>query len=206
MKEILLSNCPGSIAVVDDEDFARVSGFCWRLSQHGYAIAHLRGSKPYKSVFLHRLIAGTPEGMVTDHIDGNPLNNCRSNLRICTHRENCWNTKKRRGTLHSKFKGVTWFFNRQTDQGYWVAQIAGERIGYFNSEVEAALAYDAKAKDWFGEFATLNFSDLTIVYTYVLNRDGLGVRSPLDLSRACPAGDTGRSFLPIRGKPAPFPL
>jgi hypothetical protein len=180
MKEIQLSNRPHVKALIDDEDLELVKDFCWRANQHGYAIAHAKGSKPYKTVFMHRIIAGTPNGMETDHIDGNRLNNCRLNLRICTHQENCQNTRKRRGDLLSQFKGVTWFYNKQTSQGYWAAQISGKRIGYFDSEIEAALAYDAKALKLFGEFAALNFSSLKMIYTHVLNKGGKGVKSPLD--------------------------
>jgi len=65
-------------------------------------------------------------------------------------------------------------------QGYWAAQVAGKRVGYFNSEIEAALAYDAKATEVFGEFAKPNFTSLAMVYTHVFNRGGRGVCSPLD--------------------------
>lgn len=180
MREIPLSNRPELSVLIDDEDFELVSDFRWRANHNGYAIAYVRGSKPHKQVFMHRLIVGTPEGMVTDHIDGNILNNRRSNLRICTHAENCRNQITRLQSKHSEYKGVTWFFNKRTMLGYWMAGVAGKTIGYFNSEVEAALAYDAKATEIFGRFAKVNFNDLAMLYTHVLNRGGRGVRSPLD--------------------------
>ena len=99
-----------------------------------------------------------PDGMVVDHIDGNSLNNRRSNLRICTPRQNTANrAKTRNGT--SRFKGVHFC----TRDRKWRAQIGvdGARrfIGDFDDEVEAARAYDRKAAELFGEFAYLNFPE-----------------------------------------------
>lgn len=85
------------------------------------------------------------------------MDNRRCNLRLATHQENCFNIRKRDGTS-SKYKGV--YFDTQNART-WRARIArdGKRrhLGSFRSEVEAAKAYDAAAKELFGEFAWLNF-------------------------------------------------
>ena len=94
--------------------------------------------------------------MKIDHIDGDGLNNRRANLRHCTNQENCRNQGLARNN-RSGFKGVSWYPN----SGKWVATIwDGKRkvfLGYYADPVEAARAYDAKARELFGEFARPNF-------------------------------------------------
>jgi hypothetical protein len=171
MTDLLIKLTCGAIAVIDEEDAGLVSGFTWRTNHNGYATAYGGGGRANKShVFMHRLIAKPPPGKVIDHIDGNALNNRRSNLRVCTQAENCRNTKRRPGG-HSALKGVTRFTTKRLKKWYWKAYIAGKHIGYFDTEVEAARAYDEKARILFGQFARLNFPD---------NKGGRGVVSPLD--------------------------
>ena len=132
MKQIQLVG--GLTATVDDDDYEMLSGFRWQVNHNGYAIVRL-------TLMMHRLVMNTPEGMVTDHIDGDPLNNCKANLRVCTRAENNRNVARRPGG-HSKYKGVTWYAGKGS-HGLWKAYIAGKHIGYFRYEIEAALAYDA---------------------------------------------------------------
>jgi hypothetical protein len=93
--------------------------------------------------------------MVVDHIDGNGLNNQRSNLRICTQAENMRN---RRGFGRSEFLGV--FFKQGSHSYPWVATCGSTYIGAYATEIEAAAAYDLCAKQRYGSFANLNFSEL----------------------------------------------
>ena len=97
-----------------------------------------------------------PAGLVVDHIDGNGLNNRKSNLRVCTQAQNSLNSRPRRNSS-SRYKGVS-FYKRDK---IWQAQIFYNfrtiNIGRFDDEIEAALAYDRKAAELFGEFAYLNF-------------------------------------------------
>jgi hypothetical protein len=106
---------------------------------------------------MHRLILNPPAGFVTDHINGNRLDNRRINLRIATHRQNCQNQRPK--GLHSQYIGVTKI--RQGKWERWMAQIRHDGIrihlGYFTDEIEAARAYDQAALAHHGEFASLNF-------------------------------------------------
>jgi hypothetical protein len=108
------------------------------------------------NLFIHQLIMNTPKGMETDHINGKPLDNRKENLRICTRAENGRNRGYPKNNT-SGFKGVYWHKGGKK----WCAQIAHNKkriyIGCFKDKEEAARAYDAKAKELFGEFARLNF-------------------------------------------------
>ena len=112
--------------------------------------------------YLHREIAeralgAIPEGMFVDHIDGDPLNNRRGNLRVVTKAQNAANAAPRGG--RSKYRGVF-----QQPSGRWTAQIskAGVRLclGTYDTEEEAASAYDEAAKTVHGEFARLNLETI----------------------------------------------
>lgn len=106
---------------------------------------------------MHSFIMSPPVGFIIDHKDHNGLNNQRSNLRICTYEQNQYNRKKCRKKCSSIYKGIYW---HKRDKK-WIAKIRvnNERIciGYFNDEIEAARAYDIKAKELFREFACPNF-------------------------------------------------
>lgn len=108
---------------------------------------------------MHRLLLDTPQGFCTDHIDGNKLNNTRANLRICTTTQNAHNTnpyRKRRVGAQSAYKGVGW----HTKSGKWRAFIVVDKkhihLGCFDSERDAAIAYNKAAILHFGEFAKPN--------------------------------------------------
>ena len=110
---------------------------------------------------VHRLVAETflehTSGCeFVDHIDLDRLNNNVGNLRWCTRSENNRNVTKRSDTVSSTYKGVCWYANRSK----WVAYITvdGNRhhLGYFTSEIQAAIAYNNAAVCYFTEFACLN--------------------------------------------------
>lgn len=96
-------------------------------------------------------------GMVVDHIDGNGLNNQKSNLRQCTYAQNKQNSRKRKRTS-SQFKGVNFHKGGQNWQAYITVNKKRIWLGRFNSEIEAASIYDAKARECFGEYAVTNFN------------------------------------------------
>ena len=152
----------GRVALVDDEDADRVIAagpwHAYRNKKTWYAkhtVCVAKGA--WQSIPLHRFILGAgPEAPSIDHINGNGLDNCRKNLRHCTTAENLCNARKRRGTS-SRYKGVY----LDVASGKWKAQaqVHGRRIslGRFDSEIDAAEAYDAAARRHYGEFARTNF-------------------------------------------------
>jgi hypothetical protein len=142
----------GSYAYVDAADYEWLSQWAWSVVGGGYATRNNNG----KTVLMHRQIMRPPRGKFVDHKDGNRANNCRSNLRVCTRKENMRNLRKQNGTV-SRFKGVT--YCKRTDK--WFARCwykGGDHyLGSFDDEVEAARAYDRRAVEMLGEFARLNF-------------------------------------------------
>jgi len=107
---------------------------------------------------MHRVIMRAPKGVMCDHRNHNGLDNRKSNLRLCTSAQNQYNKKPKKDCA-SKYKGVV----RRKDCKKWRAKIGfkGKRIhlGYFDDEMDAAMAYDDKAIELFGEFAYLNFPE-----------------------------------------------
>jgi hypothetical protein len=143
----------GRYVLVDAADYEWLRRYKWHPAGSGrYAGRNENG----KTILMHREIMNAPKGTVVDHIDGSAENNCRSNLRICTPRENQRNQTKRIGSA-SRFKGVY----RYLKTNRWFAKIVFEGqpvwLGIHDDEVEAARAYDRKAVELFGEFAYLNF-------------------------------------------------
>lgn len=141
-------------AIVDDEDFDYLNQWKWKYST-GRAS---RTNKIDGYGLMHRLIMKAPTGMDVDHINGNQLDNRKSNLRICTHQENRSNTARPVNNT-SGYKGVYW----HKQKAKWCTQITFMNKTYtlalFESPVEAAKEYDHVAKQLFGDFARLNFGD-----------------------------------------------
>ncbi|MHC4655116.1 MAG: AP2 domain-containing protein [Planctomycetota bacterium] len=106
---------------------------------------------------MHQVIMGTEEGKVIDHINSNGLDNRKANVRFATPQQNGWNQRKQRGNYSSKYKGVHW----EKKRNQWRARITFKGrvvpLGRFDTEEEAGRAYDGKARELFGEFASLNF-------------------------------------------------
>lgn len=159
MKEVLLSQ--GKIALVDDDDYERVSQFKWSFIG-GYAKrAFVREEGVRRLYPLHRFIMGIPpeSSFMVDHINFDRLDNRKENLRVCTKGQNNYNhgPKDRLGKATSKYKGVSY---KKDTVNKWRARIGinGNEIvlGYFPTEVEAAVAYNEAAVKYFGDFAWLN--------------------------------------------------
>jgi len=154
----------GYITIVDDEDYKELIKFKWhtckRTDNLAYAVTTTYPNGNKKELRMHRVILGATKGQIVDHIDGDSLNNQRSNLRICSQMENMQNLHRVKGL--SKYKGVG--FHKA--YGKWRARIQVNKkpiyLGYFKDEIDAAKAYDEAAKKHFGAFARLNFSDETV--------------------------------------------
>lgn len=156
MKKIKLTQ--GKYAIVDDRDYEELNKFSWHYAG-GYARRNKRLSNGKRRiVFMHRELMNTPSGYETDHINGNRLDNRRSNLRVVTKSQNQRNAIARKGT--SKYKGVSFHKTKRHKTGYWIARIQVDgkvnRLGYFKSEVDAAKAYNEAAIKHYGIYAKLN--------------------------------------------------
>jgi len=152
MKTIPLSR--GLETIVDDHDYDWLMQWKWCAQTDRYPYAMRKGRKAEgdrynKNILMHREIMQPGPGLQVDHINGNVLDNRRENLRECTPLQNRQHvTTSRSG---SKYKGV-----RQDTFGNWNARIGTDHIGYYATEEEAAQAYNAHAKERYGEFAYLN--------------------------------------------------
>jgi hypothetical protein len=146
----------GKIAIIDDVDLPLILQYKWHAVKKNdrYFIARST-SRNRKAIVMHRLIMQPADNMEVDHINGNPLDNRRSNLRIVTHSQNQKNmgigTKNKSG-----FKGVSWHKKAKKWQVH--LRIGSDRgyIGIFNDLLEAAEAYNKAARLHYGEFARLN--------------------------------------------------
>lgn len=128
----------------------------WYLSPDGYAVRYARANDGRKSpVYMHRLVTRAPTNRMTDHENGDRLDNRRTNLRLATASQNNANSKDR--PRRSRFRGVYW----HNPSNKWVAQVSvggqPRHLGLFANEVKAARAYDRAAYERFGEYASLNF-------------------------------------------------
>lgn len=158
MKKIPLSQ--GKFAIVDDEDYDRLIAMGKWSYQRGYAVRTYR-EKTNQGVFIkkntsmHRVLLNANEGDIIDHINGDRFDNRKSNLRICSNAQNIRNSGLRKNNL-SGFKGV--YFHKRT--GKWYSQIRTDKkrlfLGSFETDIQAAIAYNAAALIHHGQFAKLN--------------------------------------------------
>lgn len=154
MQHIILTQ--NRYAIVDDEDFVRVSIYNWQYHNQGYAHRTYRVNGKKTTISMHRFIMGDiPEGLEVDHKDSNGLNNQKNNLRICKPSDNRKNRSKGINCT-SRFKGVTKQKNRNNYRVTINHNKKMYHLGCFDNEIKAALAYNIKAKELHGEFAKLN--------------------------------------------------
>lgn len=158
MKKISLTQ--GLFALVDDEDYGQLSVYKWYAIKAGrtfYAVRNTRiENVGWRIIRMHRQILGlTDPKAITDHADGDGLNNQRYNLRACSKSENARNRDATKANT-SGAKGVFWHKKNHC----WVARIkfGGKllHLGCFTDINAASLAYNAAAETYFGEFARLN--------------------------------------------------
>lgn len=153
----------GKVAMIDDEDADRVLTFKWyaypdsRRQRIWYAQRHLPSPQRGKFISMHRFILNAPPGVDVDHVNGDTLDNQRSNLRWANDSQNAAN-RRYLPTNTSGFRGVC--FNKKA--GKWQAGIKHQGksiyLGIYDDVEAAARAYDAMARRVFGEFAVFNFA------------------------------------------------
>lgn len=160
MKKIKLTK--GQFAIIDDEDFQRVSQYRWHAMQSKtddfYAVSSFLRRKAGEIMLMHRFILNAPKEFLVDHINHNPLDNRKINLRLSTTNQNHMNIKKTKNKKSSIYKGVSFFKPFKKWRARIVINGKEKSLKYFNSEIAAAIAYDKAAKKYFGEFAYLNFN------------------------------------------------
>lgn len=158
MKQIPLNQ--NKVALVDDEDYERISKYNWHAFSNKYTFYVSRhtwiGGKR-TTVKLHREVLRLSDKSVqVDHINRDGLDNRKENLRICTTGQNRANSRMQKNNK-SGYRGVYKKGNR------WAAYVSNKpkryHVGTFGTPEQAARAYDKVAKKHYGEFAQLNFPE-----------------------------------------------
>ena len=186
MKEIRLwknrHELSDKVTIVDDEDYEKVMERKWYAWESGSGKYYAMGGSRDTSV--HRLVMHDPKGFDIDHINGDPLDNRKENLRVCTRAQNAQNRPLRKDSA-SGYKGV-YEVKKPTRRKYikktgevtyhesmpkkrFYAYIGNPeattktprsiKLGYFHTAEEAAECYDRKAIEMYGEFAQVNFPE-----------------------------------------------
>ena len=148
MKE-LFTFC-GKKVLIDDVDYEE-----WKHLSLNWCHNAVRVRALNKALAACILKIGSHENLVPDHIDRDPLNCQRYNLRRATRRQNTQN-QKLRSSNESGYKGVSWHKTRKKWQAYIMADYKRQHLGLFLSAKEAAIAYNEAALRLHGEFAAIN--------------------------------------------------
>jgi hypothetical protein len=142
---ILIGNQP---VIFDYKDFNIIHGYKWRIRKGKITNYVVSGN----NIKMHRILLDAGDGEIVDHINGNGLDNRRSNLRIVNFAQNAQNRGNQRNKLTPK--GVTQIKNKFRAR----IRVKGILIhlGYFTSKKDAAKEYDKAAIKYFGDYARLN--------------------------------------------------
>ena len=152
----------GQVALVDATDYEWLSQRKWYALRNKWGFYAVReeyiGSGKTRFIYMHRQIMDAPKGMQVDHANGDKLDNRRANLRLCTNAENSRNSTSRKGSS-SAYLGVCW----DKQHGKWLAKIRidgrTKHLGRYETEIDAAMIYDAAARIHHGKFANPNFPE-----------------------------------------------
>lgn len=140
-------NLAGKVLLFDREDLEFLQQVGWSVTDNR---VYLVGAE-YKGKLFHRVIAGAVDGLQVDHINGNSLDNRKSNLRLCTRTQNLHNTKVRKDKKLDLPKGV--YKHRSSYRAKITVHKQVMYLGTFSTPEEADLAYKRAAEKYFGEFA-----------------------------------------------------
>lgn len=133
---------------IDLDDIDLLSKYKWRMVSKRYAMTDVNKKK----VFMHHKLIDVPEGMVVDHINGNGLDNRRSNLRCCTQADNTKN-QKLRSTNKTGYTGVQWVESRGRWYVYIMVSYKNIFLGSYDNINDAIEARKIAEEKYFGEFA-----------------------------------------------------
>ena len=145
---IRCSVASGRSFIFDTSDRELVEGFVWSIDRKGYVSSHDGGK-------LHRLLMQPSADDVVDHINGNPCDCRRENLRVVKQRHNTYNQGLRVNST-TGYKGVHFDKRRQKYMAHIHPDKHTKFLGYHDTSKEAAKAYNKAASFYFGEFARLN--------------------------------------------------
>jgi len=142
----------GKTTLIDKSDYDMVSKYRWNYN-NGAVCTNIKVGERRTTMKLHRYLLGLKKGYgIVDHINGNPLDNRRSNLRLCNNAQNKSNADKHIDNK-SGYKGVSW----AKHAGKWQATIGANNkqyyLGLYDDPKEAYKAYVEAAKKYHKEYA-----------------------------------------------------
>jgi hypothetical protein len=147
-------------AIVDDDMYEEINKYKWYDNARGYTYKRTKIEGKWTTMTMHKYIMNTPRGMQVDHINGNRLDNRKNNLRIVNSKRNNWNSSKPKSygntEMGSKYKGVGIHSTYKKFRARIYKEGKEYHLGFFDTDKEAAIAYNKKAIELFGEFARLN--------------------------------------------------
>lgn len=165
--DVSTKNHPGFKCKVDVDDLPRLNGMRWAVTlmgERGYKLPYVRtrigGKRDARYIRLHRLIMNAPDGVEVDHINGDTLDNRKSNLRLATRLEQSRNTGMRRNNT-TGYKGVSLIKSSGLYRAYIVVDRRQIHLGVYEDPALASEAYETAAESLFGEFVRRKNGEVT---------------------------------------------